>query len=752
MPNESGSFEQRDLNEPQAAAVGHASGPLLVFAGAGSGKTRVITYRVAHLLATHRIPPYRILAVTFTNKAAGEMRGRIAQLAGDEVTQDLWVGTFHSVCARLLRRYHDEVGLGREFTIYDDSDQRAVVARVLRDLGIDERSLPPKRALGRISAQKREGRGPDDVVESRSFDKQMLEVYRRYQRALLIANACDFDDLILHVMRLAESPESAVGRELRERFEHVLVDEFQDTNLIQYRLVRALASTTRNLCVVGDDDQSIYRWRGADVRLIRGFSQDFPDAKVIKLEQNYRSTGNIVAAALGVIAPAAGRAPKELWTAADAGAPVQVRAVRDERDEADFVVSCVNEDRARGLGAKDIAVFYRVHAQSRVIEESLRIQDIPYQVVGGMRFFERAEVKDLLAYLRLLDNPRSDADLVRIINLPPRGIGTKTVEKLMQIAAEQGLGGLSAIEGAVTEGGLGTAPKKKLLAFRDMMEELHEAAASLSPTELARRVLERTGYQQTLEDADTAEADARLGNLQELVGSIAEFEAACVASGETPSLGAYLERITLVSAVDSLQDLPAVSLMTVHAAKGLEFETVLLTGMEEEVFPYQPLEEKEGEDLEEERRLAYVAFTRARKRLVITHAGQRTLFGRTRYLESSRFLRDLPPEAIVHAGSAPASRRPSQWPMPKPSAGASGWGVSSGPLLQPGQRFIDRSTFDDIAPDEASVSLRAGDRVHHPRFGEGVVERVEPGARPIVVARFPSHGTKRIVVDYLTSD
>ncbi len=742
------------LNEPQAVAVQHAEGPLLVFAGAGSGKTRVITYRVANLLATHRIPPYRILAVTFTNKAAAEMRARITDLAGAEVTQDLWVGTFHATCARLLRRHHDEAGLTGKYSIYDDSDQRAVVSRVLKQLGLDERRFAPKQVLGRISAQKREGRGPDEAATTGAFDESMLEIYGRYDQALKTADAVDFDDLILNVTRMAENPESAAGRELRERFEHVLVDEFQDTNLIQYRLIRALAARTRNLCVVGDDDQSIYRWRGADVRLIRGFHQDFPDAKIVKLEQNYRSTGNIVSAALGIIAPAADRAPKELWTAAEPGNPVRVRAVRDERDEAEFIARIIAEERDRGLGARDIAVFYRVHAQSRVIEEVLRSRNIPYQIIGGMKFFERAEVKDLLAYLRLVDNPRSDADLARIINVPARGIGTKTLERLMQTAAEQQVGGLEAIDAAVQSSGLGTAAKKKLRAYRELMTELAEASQTLPPHELGELILDRSGYRQTLENADTAEADARLGNLKELLGSIAEYETSAQATGEEPTLSGYLQRVALITTVDSMQDVPAVSLMTVHAAKGLEFEAVLLTGMEDEVFPYRGLDEDELEDLEEERRLAYVAITRARRRLWITHAGQRTLFGRTRYLESSRFLRDLPATAISHEGSAPASQRsaPSHWPARGVSATAGTWTAGFSAIPRAGERIVDRSSGDDIPSDDAPVTLQAGDSVRHPRFGEGVVERVEPGAKPIVVANFPDHGTKRIVADYLRFD
>ncbi len=748
-----------ELNEPQASAVAHSGGPLLVFAGAGSGKTRVITYRVANLLAEHRVPPYRILAVTFTNKAAGELRERLDQLAGEDVTRDLWIGTFHAVCARLLRRYHGEVGLERQFVIYDTSDQKAVMNRVLKEMDLDDKRLPPKLALSLIHAEKREGRGPRDVdVSSRGgFDETMLEVYERYQRALATANAVDFEDLILHVMRIAEDPDSAAGRELRDRFDYVLVDEFQDTNAIQYRLVRALAARSRNLCVVGDDDQSIYRWRGADVRLIRNFRHDFPDATVVKLEQNYRSTANIVSAALGVIEPALEREPKKLWTSSDAGDPVRVRAVRDERDEAAFVVRTVAAELGRGTSAADIAVFYRVHAQSRALEEAFRAENLPYQIVGGMKFFERAEVKDLVAYLRLIENPRSDADLMRIINVPTRGIGGKTLERLLDTAARRGTAAYDAIDAALEGKLLGTAAKKKVLAFREIIEELRSAATELSPHELAGRVLEESGYRRVLREEDTAEADARLENLEELLSSIREYEQDAHDAGETATLGGYLERVSLIAAVDVMQDLPSVSLMTVHSAKGLEFDVVMLTGMEEEIFPYRGLDANEPEELDEERRLAYVAITRARRRLYISHAGMRMIFGQTRYLSPSRFLEDLPEEGVVREGSAWGGASPT-WSSPRRGSGAEraparfrsfGAEAPEAPKLAPGERIVDHDAFDDIPSDEPGRVVHPGDPVFHKRFGEGVVERVEAGVKPTVVARFPGFGTRRILAQFL---
>ena len=743
-----------NLNEPQIRAVTHPAGPLLVFAGAGSGKTRVITYRIASLLAEQQIPPYRILAVTFTNKAAGEMRARLEALAGPELARDLWVGTFHAICARLLRRYHAEVGLGRDYVIYDDSDQKAVIGRVLRDRGLSDREYPPKLVLAKIQRQKREGIGPLDVRAHSGFDDEMVELYARYQQALRTANAVDFEDLIVHVLRIAENPDSAAGKELRSRFRHVLVDEFQDTNAVQYRLVRALAAQTRNLCVVGDDDQSIYSWRGADVRNIRGFRHDFSDALVVKLEQNYRSTGNIVAAALGVIEPSPVREPKSLFTGREGGEPVLVRALRDEREEAAFVVDTIRKEKHRGVSPREIAVFYRVHAQSRVLEEALRAAGIAYQIVGGMKFFERAEVKDLLGYLRLVDNPRSDADLLRVINVPARGIGPKTVDRLLHTAKERETSLYDALGPTIEEGGLKLAARAKLEAFRELMGELRQEAKSTTPAELAERALELSGYRQVLREEDTAESDARLENLAELVGSIREYEEHALQTGQEAGLGGYLERVSLISDVDTMQDTECVTLMTVHSAKGLEFEAVLLTGMEEETFPYRGLESGSVEELEEERRLAYVAVTRARERLFMTHAAVRTIFGQTRYLAPSRFLADLPESAVKREGN-PWGFSVDPYARGGPYGGAArrADAPTAQRRLQPGERTVEYDTFDDFADSaEAAVAVRPGDTVYHRQFGRGVVRSVQQGSSPTVVAHFPGFGQRKVRADYLTED
>jgi DNA helicase-2/ATP-dependent DNA helicase PcrA len=750
-----GAASLSDLNEPQARAVANTEGPLLVFAGAGSGKTRVITYRVAHLVATHLVPPYRILAVTFTNKAAGEMRARLDRLVGSDITRDLWVGTFHATCARLLRRYGRAVDLDRNFLIYDDADQRAVVSRVLKELELDERRYPVRMVLSRIHKEKQEGRSPEEMVRRDWADDQVVKLYQRYEQHLHSANAVDFEDLILRMMRIAES-DSDEGEDLRRRFRYVLVDEFQDTNHIQYRLIRQLVKNHHNVCVVGDDDQSIYRWRGADVRNIRNFKRDFPEAEVVKLEQNYRSTARIVRAALAVIKPSREREPKELWTANEDGAKVMMVAAADERDEAAFLVSRIRELVKDGVSLQDIAVFYRVHAQSRVLEDVMRAEKIPYQIVGGTKFFERAEVKDLLSYLRVLVNPRSDVDLLRIINVPARGIGTTTIDRIMALADQKQSSLFDALPAALESPDLGSAAKKKIAAFRSLLKTLMEIVATERPSDAASRILEETGYKKGLSDEDTAESDARLENLAELVGSIMEYEMEAEAAGEPPTIAGYLERVTLAADVDQMKDAPRLVMMTVHSAKGLEFRAVFLTGMEDEVFPYKGLAPGEEEELEEERRLAYVALTRARERLFVSHAGMRMLFGQQRYNRPSRFLLHLPPDDVeqvatravpptrfVDRASYVPSREGANWRHPQSRA------APNAPM-KAGERYVDREAFDDTTHESANgLELHRGSRVRHARFGEGEVRRVEHATELMVVAFFPGWGEKKILARFL---
>jgi len=778
------------MNEPQAEAVQHAEGPLIVFAGAGSGKTRVITYRIANLVLRHRVAPFTILAVTFTNKAAGEMKERLVRLLGPELVKQLWIGTFHAICVKLLRRYHERAGLGEKFVIYDDADQKALMKRVLKDLNLDDRRFPPQQVLSRIHSEKQEGRGPDDMPTSNYVDEITHRCFLEYQRRLAAANAVDFEDLLLHALRVAES-NSPEGEHLRERFRHVLVDEFQDTNVVQYRLVRALSKNRRNICVVGDDDQSIYRWRGADIRNIRGFTSDYPDAKLIKLEQNYRSTSNVVQAALGVIKPSRERQPKELWTANEAGDPVTIVHCANERDEAGFIVESVRAALAGGASARELAVFYRVHAQSRVLEEAMRSEGIPYQIVGGTKFFDRAEVKDLLAYIRLIVNPQSDVDLFRIINVPARKLGAKTIERLAAVADAMGSSAFAAIPELCRASDTPKAARHALLGFHDMISAFIRAADTAPPRELAEQVLKESGYGEWLKSQDNAEADARLDNIHEFLGSIGDYEEDARNAGEAPSLAEYLARITLQAAADTLEELPRVPMMTVHAAKGLEFEQVWISGLEELLFPLKGQAYDEADELEEERRLAYVAITRARKQLTMTHANVRTIYGRMRYCEQSRFLFDLPPAtqrriatrslgelSRAYNPQGPRNLDRNDFPMRRRAAEDEDFeferprspAAGSGSLAMPraglstqrgtmpasprsdGDRFIERDADVDGGDSEDMgdvTNVRKGAQVRHPKFGIGTVLAVAGGGDPTVTVKFPGTGPKQIKLSFL---
>jgi DNA helicase-2/ATP-dependent DNA helicase PcrA len=750
-----------ELNDPQAAAAAHVRGPLLVFAGAGSGKTRVITYRIANLLALARVPPWRILAVTFTNKAAGEMRARLDKLCGHDLAKAVWAGTFHATCAKLLRVHGASVGVQPNFVIYDAADQKAVVTRALKEHDLDERRYPPRAVLSHIHKHKQEGRGPDEAASHSYVDDVALRIFRTYEERLRAANAVDFEDLILLVAKLL-SGTNAEGDKIRRRFDYVLVDEFQDTNAIQYRFLRELVRDHKNLCVVGDDDQSIYRWRGADVRNIRGFRRDYPDATIVKLEQNYRSTARIVSAALGVISRSRDREPKELWTDNAAGEPIRIVAARDERDEAAFAVDTVRRARSEGVDLREVAVFYRVHAQSRVLEEAMRAANLPYQIVGGTKFYDRAEVKDALAYLRVLVNPASDVDLLRIVNVPARGIGQTTIDRLVAFANASKIPVLRAIARAGEIDDLNAGTRKKLAGFLQLIELFRAFATTSTPSELLERVLAETGYLKALEKEDSAEADARAENLQELVGSLVDYEAEAEAAGEVVNIAGYLERVTLVTDVDALGDAPRLVMMTVHGAKGLEFEHVILTGMEEEMFPYKGVDPGEHEELEEERRLAYVAITRARKQLFMTHTQTRQIFGTTRWNRPSRFLAELPRDAAEHVATSAMAREggssryvdrdderterraPTQaWRHPQ--AGR----PSPEPPPDPSGRFVDHSFFDDQAHDVTDMPLRRGARVRHDRFGEGEVIVVTSTGEPAVVAFFPGWGEKKILARFL---
>ena len=716
------------LNPSQREAVVHEGGPLVVFAGAGSGKTRVITFRVAHLISAHEVAPWRILAVTFTNKAAGEMRERLVNLLGEQAAA-VPVGTFHATCARLLRRHGESVGLSKDFTIYDDQDQLALVKRVLRDLGLDEKRYQPKAMASRINRAKQEVQAPGDIDTSDAWSEVVRRVYATYEKQLHQANALDFGDLIYRTVRGLESDDrfhdAVIGR-----FSHVLVDEFQDTNHAQFRLVRLLSEGHRNLCVVGDDDQSIYRWRGADRRNILDFRSSFPDATLVKLEQNYRSTKRILRAANAVVVRNVDREPKQLWTDNQEGDAILVVRTLDERDEARLVLRGVRELLSGGHRLSDIAIFYRTHAQSRVIEESLRSANIGYRIVGGMRFYDRAEVKDLLAYLRIMSNPADDMSLLRIINTPARGIGKTTITRLLDWAAQHGTSLSDVLEDGETLAGFGSAPRKRLASFGSLISALREVAASGAPLgEIGAEVVHRSGYGEMLQRDEAPEAEARFQNIQELVASMDEFQR------ENPdaTLADFLENVTLQTSADEDVGGDRVTLMTVHAAKGLEFPLVMVTGLEEQVFPFKGIDPWEDpEELEEERRLAYVAFTRAKQRLVLSFAAVRRIFGQQRVGIPSRFLTELPPEDVEWIGTRPSTPTRRQG--------------SAEARYEPTQSYVDYNEGCDLPETEG---LRRGMQVRHAKFGVGEVREVMHGSPPRVAVRFPGWGTRKIIASYL---
>jgi DNA helicase-2/ATP-dependent DNA helicase PcrA len=730
-----------DLNPAQDDAVHHGEGPLLILAGAGSGKTRVITYRIAELLR-RGVPSWRILAVTFTNKAAGEMRERIANLDGERA-RDAWIGTFHAVSARLLRAYAERLGLKRDFAIFDDGDQKSLMIRVMKDLDLDPRFTSPRALLSAIDQAKNKGIGADEFRGNDYFSDIVARAYRLYQERLEAQNGVDFGDLLLKALWLCER-DAEVGPKLADKFAHVLVDEFQDTNRVQYRLVRHLSSRHHNLCVVGDDDQSIYRWRGADLRNILDFEHDHPGTHVVKLEQNYRSTQVILDAANAVIARNLARKQKRLFTEQGGGEVILYHTAEDERREAEFVVRAVRRlEHDEGRTPDEFAVFYRTHAQSRVLEEAMRASDLPYTVIGGTRFYDRAEVKDLLAYLRVLSNPGDEVSLERIVNRPARGIGDSTYERVVERARRAQITVWQALVDAAAPDDplLSTGPKKKLAAFVALVDELRALVAGGPVAPLAERVLERTGYLERLAADGSHESQERIENLMELVGSIRDWERETEeAEGAPPTLMHYLERVSLVAPAD--ERARGVTLMTVHAAKGLEFPVVFVTGLEDGVFPSL----RDGEDpdvLEEERRLAYVAITRARERLILTNARYRRLFGQeARPFRESRFLADIPDACIAR----PVAARPRPAGVVPPSlvrASPSQTRVES----RDGGISVEYDNEEAYA-DEAPFYL--GQRVRHAKFGEGEVRGLTGHGRDVkLTVYFPAIGPKTILARFV---
>ncbi|HVC70226.1 MAG TPA: UvrD-helicase domain-containing protein [Acidimicrobiales bacterium] len=636
------------LNEPQRRAVVHRGGPLLVVAGAGSGKTRVLTHRVAHLIATGDARPWEILAITFTNKAADEMRTRLVGLVGP-VAERMWVSTFHAACVRILRSHADRLGYRSSFTIYDDTDSRRLIEQILRDLNIDAKKIPPRSVQAVISGAKAElVEAQEFAAQAQSvFERRMADVYVEYQQRLFAASAMDFDDLLLQTVNLMRRAPDVL-ESYQKRFRQVLVDEYQDTNRVQNELVMLLCAEHRNVCIVGDTDQSIYAFRGADIRNILEFEKAFPDAVIVPLEQNYRSTKTILDAANAVIVNNTSRVPKDLWTDGEQGEPVNRFRAEDEYDEAAWVAAEIGRlHHGEGLRYGDVAIFYRTNAQSRALEEALVRTAVAYKVVGGTRFYDRREVKDLLAYLRVLANPSDEISARRIVNVPRRGVGDTSADRLAAWARERGRSFADCFD-QVAEAGVTGRAAAGLAALSALLDELRtEADAGAGPAALIQAVASRTGYVAELEAQDTLDAAGRLENIAELVGAATEYD----------SLDEFLESVALVSDADEIEDDGSrVSLMTLHTAKGLEFPAVFLVGMEDGVFPHlrsldDPMQ------LEEERRLAYVGITRARRRLYVTHAWSRTLWGSTSHAIPSRFLSEIPAELVRDVGASTTLRR-----------------------------------------------------------------------------------------------
>mgnify|MGYP001165143797 CR=1 FL=1 len=714
----------KQLNPEQRAAVLQREGPLLILAGAGSGKTRVISYRIAHLVAEGHAEPDQVLAVTFTNKAAQEMRDRVELLLTTDCSR-LWISTFHSFCARVLRREGPAIGLSREFVIYDSSDQLAVVRRALRDLNIDDKLLPARQALSLISHAKNQMVDPESLQsESWSARGEMAaKVYNRYQRTLRDANALDFDDLLLRTVDLFAT-EGPVKQQYAERFRFVMIDEYQDTNQPQYLLIRHLADHHRNLCVVGDPDQSIYKWRGADLRNIMDFEQDFAEATVIRLEQNYRSTQVILDAASAVIRKNRNRKEKRLWTDRVGGEPIRYFRGGDELEEADWVAGRLRE--AIVSEGTPVGVLYRTNAQSRALEDALLREGVAYKIIGGVRFYERKEIKDALAYLRLLMNPADDVSLRRVINVPTRGIGKgvmTSLENLSPPAVEGGrlfaetaeAGSLwQRLNRAVEEKLLPTRATTVLRRFRDLINTLADTASRDPVSDVLGKLLDQSGYLEDLREQHTEEAEGRLANLMELVSAARDYE---VLDAE-PSLGGFVDRLSLLSETDEEDGTEdaRVWLMTLHAAKGLEFPVVFMVGMEEGLFPHTRSQD-DHEALEEERRLCYVGMTRAQTRLIVTSAARRRVFGEYHASDPSRFLGEIPAELMDVV--APAYRAAATTTFGRARRGGNRFDRTD-------QEFQPDYGYSYEDEDQTVISVSPGTRVRHPTFGVGTILSVEP--------------------------
>lgn len=727
------------LNDRQKEAVFCTDGPLLLLAGAGAGKTRVLTHRICYLIEEKGVNPWNIMAITFTNKAAREMRDRVDNLVGYG-SSDVWVSTFHSTCVRILRRYSDRIGYKNNFTIYDSDDQKRLMKDVCKSLNIDTKQFPEKNILNEISRAK-------DIYKSESeYEKEsygdfrkarIAQAYKEYQKRLKANNAMDFDDLLCRTVDLFQFYPDILEK-YQDRFRYIMVDEYQDTNTIQFYLIRMLARKYRNLCVVGDDDQSIYKFRGANIYNILNFEQEFEDAAVIKLEQNYRSTKNILELANRVIAHNRGRKEKTLWTENEEGEKIFFSQVGTEYDEAEMVARKVEELCQEGASYKDFAVLYRTNAQSRVLEEKLIFRNIPYKIIGGVNFYQRKEIKDMISYLKAVDSGLDDLAVKRIINVPKRGIGNTTIQKIDDFALQEEMGFLEAAQIAEHIGSLGKATVTKIKKFTSFIDELRTVLRQEGILALYDAILEKSGYQQELIVENTEESQARLENLEELRNKIVEFE-----EGESSTLTELLEEIALIADIDSLEEeSDRVVLMTLHSAKGLEFPYVFLVGLEDGIFPgYRAIVSENEDDIEEERRLCYVGITRAKKQLYLSYAQRRMIRGQMQYNAPSRFLEEMPGRLLQET----KKRRES---------------ISSS--MNKGRNFANagrkKTSFEHkpyesaqnfAKPKAVVLDYNVGDRVNHIKFGVGVVKQIVSGGRDYeVTVDFDKVGVKKMFASF----
>ena len=742
------------LNDKQLEACCTTDGPLLILAGAGSGKTRVITHRIAYLIDEMSVNPYNILAITFTNKAAAEMRERVDNLVGFGA-ESVWVSTFHSMCVRILRKHIDKIGGTSSFTIYDASEQKTVVKEVLKYLQLDPKLYPERAMLSAISKAKEGYMTPDDYEKAHaaSFrDQKIAEVYREYQKRLQSNNALDFDDLIFKTIFLFETNPDVLA-EYQTRFKYIMVDEYQDTNTAQFELISILARKYKNLCVVGDDDQSIYKFRGANIYNILNFEKHFPEAVTIKLEQNYRSTQNILNAANGVISNNMGRKRKTLWTDNEEGKKIGFKQFETGYEEAEYVAKDINacvKDGRYHYG--DCAVLYRTNAQSRLFEEKFIVSNIPYKIVGGVNFYARKEIKDLLAYLKTIDNARDDLAVRRIINVPKRGIGATTLNRVADYAAAADISFYNALKMADDIPTLGKSAAK-IKPFVNFIQVMRSKVEIISVSELLQEIIDETGYVKELEAEDTEEAKARIENIDELISKVVAYEE----GEEHPTLSGFLEEVALVADIDSLDEgSDYVVLMTLHSAKGLEFPKVYLAGMEDGLFPsYMSItSDSSSEDLEEERRLAYVGITRAKEELTITCARQRMIRGETQYNKVSRFVREIPSELLDSELRKPASARESSFGKESSFPSFLQNQTTARPKRttlrqQPSGQSMQAKALVTKGVVKSELDYGVGDTVSHIKFGRGVVKNIMDGGRDYeVTVDFEGYGVKKMFASF----